>query len=122
MTILYKAFVGPHVNYGDVIYDEAYNETFRQKLESIQCLCSQLGATRGLSREKLYQELSLESLERRLWYRKPFLFYKISKENKLVYFFNLIATKISNNNTRSADKISLFHTKYNEIFFPIHFY
>ena len=119
---MYKAFVGPHVNYGDVIYDEAYNETFRQKLESIQCLCSQLGATRGLSREKRYQELSLESLERRLWYRKPFLFYKISKENKLVYFFNLIATKNSNNNTRSADKINLFHAKYNEFFFPIHFY
>ena len=39
---MYKSFVGPHLNYGDVIYDEAYNETFRQKLESIQCLCSQL--------------------------------------------------------------------------------
>ena len=35
MTI-YKAFVRPHLGYGDVIYDEAYNETFHQKLESIQ--------------------------------------------------------------------------------------
>ena len=30
MTI-YKAFVRPHLDYRDVIYDEAYNETFHQK-------------------------------------------------------------------------------------------
>ena len=35
MTI-YKAFVRPHLDYGDVIYGESYNETFHQKLESIQ--------------------------------------------------------------------------------------
>ena len=33
MTI-YKAFVRSHLDYGDVIYDEAYNEIFHQKLES----------------------------------------------------------------------------------------
>ena len=45
-------------------YAEAYNETFHQKLESIQytaCLALS-GAIRGLSRERLYQELGLESL------------------------------------------------------------
>ena len=30
MTI-FKAFVRPHLQYGDVIYDEAYRETFHQK-------------------------------------------------------------------------------------------
>ena len=35
MTI-YKAFVRPHLDYRDVIYDEAYKEAFHQKLESIQ--------------------------------------------------------------------------------------
>ena len=34
--IIYKAFVRPHLDYGDVIYDEAYKETFHQKFESIQ--------------------------------------------------------------------------------------
>ena len=34
---MYKAFVRPNLNYGDMIYDEAYNETFHQKRESIQC-------------------------------------------------------------------------------------
>ena len=33
MTI-YKAFVRPHLDHGDVIYDEAYNGAFHQKLES----------------------------------------------------------------------------------------
>ena len=30
-----KAFVRPPIDYGDVIYDEAYSEIFYQKLESI---------------------------------------------------------------------------------------
>ena len=90
-----KAFVRSHLDYADVVYDEAYNETFHQKLESVQynaCLAL-LGAIRGSSREKLYQELGLESLQRRRWYRKLCLFYKILKENKPVYIFNLIPTK-----------------------------
>ena len=54
----YKAFVRSHLDYGDMIYDEVYNETFHQKLESIQynaCLALS-GAIRGSSREKLYHE------------------------------------------------------------------
>ena len=53
MTI-YKAFVRPHLDDDDVIFDEAYNETFHQKLGSIQynaCLALS-GAIRGSSREK----------------------------------------------------------------------
>ena len=49
----------PHLDYGDVIYDEAYNKTFCQKLESIQynaCLAL-WRAIRESSREKLCQEL-----------------------------------------------------------------
>ena len=51
MTI-YKAFERPHLDCGDVIYDEVYNQTFHQKLESVQysaCLALS-GATRGSSR------------------------------------------------------------------------
>ena len=35
------------------------------------------GAIRGSSREKLYQELGLETLQQRRWYRKLCCFYKI---------------------------------------------
>ena len=37
LMIIYKAFVRPHLDYGYIIYDEAYKETCHQKLESIQC-------------------------------------------------------------------------------------
>ena len=106
-----------------MIYDEAYNETFHWKLESIQfnaCLALSR-AIRGSSREKLYHELGLESFQRRCWYRKVCLFYKIFKENKPVYLFNLIPSKNSNYNTRNTDKITTFHTKHNFLknsFFP----
>ena len=52
---MYKALVRPHSNYGDMIYDEAYNETSHHKLESIQynaCLALS-GAIRGSSRKKI---------------------------------------------------------------------
>ena len=62
---------------------------------------------------ELYHELGLESLQRQQWQRKLCLFYKIFKENKPVYLFNLIPTKDSNYNTKNTDKITLLHTKYN---------
>ena len=33
---MYKTFVRPHLDCGDIIYDEASNETFHQKPESVQ--------------------------------------------------------------------------------------
>ena len=123
LMTMYKAFVRPHLDYGDIIHDEAYNKTFDQKLESIQynaCLAL-LGAIWGSSREKLYHELCLESLHCRHWYRKLCLFYKIFKENKPVYLFNLITSKNSNYNTRNTDKITPLRTKHNffkNSFFP----
>ena len=45
---------------------------FIKKLESIQydAALAITGAIRGTSSEKLYQELGLESLQQRRWYRK----------------------------------------------------
>ena len=57
LVIIYKAFVRPHLDYGDVLYDQAYNNSFHAKMESIQynaCLAI-TGAIRGTSREKIYQ-------------------------------------------------------------------
>ena len=47
------------IYYGDIIYDQAYNLSFHQKLESIQynAALAVTGAIRGSSREKLYQKL-----------------------------------------------------------------
>ena len=66
LITIYKALVRPYLDYGDMIYDEAYNKTFHQKIESIRynaCLALS-GAIRGSSRERIYHELGLESLQR----------------------------------------------------------
>ena len=44
------------------------------------------GAIRGTSKEKLYQELGLESLRLRLWYRKLSFFIKYLKKSILNTF------------------------------------
>ena len=36
LTTIYKAFVRPHLDYADVLYDQAYNKSFHQKLGSTQ--------------------------------------------------------------------------------------
>ena len=59
LLAIYKSFIRPHLDYGDVIYDRAYNESFHQNLESLQysAAIAVTGAIRGTSSEKLFQEL-----------------------------------------------------------------
>ena len=68
LLTIYKSFVRPQLDYGAVIYGQHYNNSFHQKLESIQynAALAITGAIRGSSREKLYQELGLESLKQRM--------------------------------------------------------
>ena len=72
LVAIYKAFIRPHLDYEDIMYDQIYKESFHQKLESIQfnAALAITGAIRGTSRDKFYQELGLESLPKRRWYRK----------------------------------------------------
>ena len=67
LVIIYKAFVRPNLDYGDILYDQTFNSSFHDRLESIQynaCLAI-MEAIRGTSREKLYPELGLEHLRLR---------------------------------------------------------
>ena len=52
-----KGFVRPFLDYGDIIYGEAYNASFHQKLEIFQYNpdLTMSGAIRGASKENLYQ-------------------------------------------------------------------
>ena len=36
LLTIHKSFIRPHLDCGDIIYDQAYNISFHQKLESIQ--------------------------------------------------------------------------------------
>ena len=65
LLTIYKSFIRPHLDYGDVIYDQHYNNSFHSKLESIQynAALAKTGAISDSSWEILYQELGLESLQ-----------------------------------------------------------
>ena len=65
LITIYQTFIRLRLGYGDILFDQAFNTSFHQKLESIQYIfCLVLaGTVRGTSREKLYQELVLESLQ-----------------------------------------------------------
>ena len=92
LLTIYKSFIRPHLDYGDIIYDQAYNASFHQKLDSIQynAALAITGAIRGTSKEKLYDELGLETLEKRRWYRKLCCFLKIFRYKFPKYLFNII--------------------------------
>ena len=80
---IYKSFIRPHLDYGDVIYDQPSNDSFCKIVESVQykAALAITGTIKGSSRERLYQELNLESLSDRRWYRR------------LVYYFNIVSCK-----------------------------
>ena len=107
---IYKSFVRPNLDYGDIIFDKPNNESFKSRIESIQykaCVAI-TGAIQGTSRERLYRELGLESLSDRCWFRKLTFFYKIVKglsPRYLTKYVNLKST--SNYQTRSANKNNL---------------
>ena len=72
LITIYKSFIRPHFDYGHILYDQPFNNSFHERLESIQynAALAIAGAIRGSSREELYQEQGFESLQQRRWYRK----------------------------------------------------
>ena len=119
----YKSFLRPHLNYGDVIYDRVFNESFQNKLESVQynAALAITGAIRGSSREKLYQELGFESLKSRRWYRKLCFFFNHKKNKHPSYLFDIIPKFLSTWTTRNHSNIPLFtvkHEYFRNSFFP----
>ena len=119
---IYKCFIRPHLDYDDIIYDQAYNLSFHQKLELIQynAALALTGAIRGSSTEKLYQELGLESLQLRRWYRK-LCFYKIYNKQAPGYLTELIPTRNEAYQTRhlaNIPSLSFKHNFFKNTFFP----
>ena len=123
LITIYKSFVRSHLDYGDIIYDQAYNAFFHQKIESIQynTALAITGAIRATSREKLYYELDFESLVSKRWYPKLCCFRKAFKTQAPRYLFEVIPTAKRAYITRNNDKLPHFKVKHNyfkKIFFP----
>ena len=79
LITIYKAFLRPPIDYGDIIYEHPQNDSFSEKLESIQykAALAITGAIQGTSRDKIYLELGLESLRSRRWYKCLSLIFKV---------------------------------------------
>ena len=100
---------------------------FSKKIESVQYNAASAitGAIHGTSREKVYKELSLETLESRRWLKKLCCFYNIKNNGIPSYLAELIPSEshlYNNRNTRNitfscrtdAFKCSFFQWTINE--------
>ena len=63
----WNPLLDPHLDCGDIIYDQAYTASFHQNIESVQynSALAIRDAIRGSSKEKLYHGLGLKTLEKR---------------------------------------------------------
>ena len=118
LIIIYKSFIRPRMGYGDMIYyDQTFLMSFQQKLETIQdnSVLAIIGAIRappwGYSKEKLNQELGLETLQQRRWCKKLCCFYKILKSQPPKYVHSIFPTHSMSYRTRQSNKISGINVK-----------
>ena len=93
------------------IYDQPNNQAFSNKLEAAQynAALAITGAIRGTSKAKVYQELGLESLKSRRWFRRLCYFYKIKNYGLSKYLFKLIPVDTHSYNTRISEDITAYH-------------
>ena len=114
LLTIYKSSIRPHLGYGDIIHGQTYDALFHPKLEFIQYNSAQAitGAIRGTLKEKLYNELGLETLEKRRWYRKVCCNFEILRYQCLKYLFNVIPMSVSTYNKRNINYIPLFKLKH----------
>ena len=59
LLTIYKSFVRPHLDYGNIVYDQPNNESFISKLKQVQynAALAITGAIKCASRTELYNEL-----------------------------------------------------------------
>ena len=122
LITIYKAILRPLIDYGDIIYDQPHNESFCEKIKSVQnkAALAITGAIQGTSREKIYQELGLESLKSRRWYKRLTCMFKIMRNEAPNYLINLIPKCEHTIKTRNSHKPS-YHCRtecFKNSFFP----
>ena len=59
---IYKSFIRPHLDYGDILHEQPKMSLFAKKLEGVpyNAALAITGAIKGNSQEKLYKELAFE--------------------------------------------------------------
>ena len=103
----------PRLDYKDIIYEQTYNDSSHQKMELVQYKTAPAitGTRRGTSRKNPDQELGLESLCKRRWYKELCYFFKIFRGQSPEYLFRILPSVSKAYNTRTNYKIPLFYGK-----------
>ena len=93
---MYKAFVLPHFDYADVVWDNCTNalsdEIEKLNLDAIRTI---IGAVRGTSHHKLYEESGLIPLKERRRRHKLLLYFKIIRGMTPQYLNNYLPPLVS---------------------------
>ena len=108
---IYKSFVRPHLDYGDVIYEKPDNESFSQIFERNQynATLAITDTIKGTFQSKLYSELGFESLKFKCWFRKLWTLLKIKTTGLTQKLFDLIPQSNHLHNTHLSEDVTTFY-------------
>lgn len=108
---IYKSFVRTHLDYGDIIYNQAFNTYFHLNIESLEynATLAIKGAIRGIMKGKKFWGVGFKPLQQRLWLKKICCFFK-TKNPSLEYLFDIILQ--SNCHYRAGNENTIPHMKY----------
>ena len=134
---IYKLYVRPHLEYGDLVFEisdlnktETFslrntNEHISTDIESIQYQAARIvsGAWKGSSIVKLYAMLGWESMQNRRTMRKLCLIQQILVDKSPSYLYKIIEKQLHRPNSRLANRQQLINiagqtNKYKKSFFP----
>ena len=123
LLTIYKSFIRPHLDYGDIVYDQPNNENFCNTIEKVQynAALAITGAIKGTSKLKIYNELGIESLKFRRWSRRLCVFFKIKTTKIPKYLYELIPTESHIYNTRKTENVETYYCRtdlFKYSFFP----
>ena len=134
LSQMYKMFVRPHLDYGDIIYHiphlvNEYDSTISlhplmERVEKVQyhAALAITGCWRGSNRNTLYEELGWESLSDRRWSRRLIKYYKIhnnlSPEYLRVSLPPLRVPTVRRNNPHLYQDYMCNTSRYKNSFFP----
>ena len=123
LLTIYKSFIRSHLDYGDIAYDQPNNENFCNTIENVQynAALAITVATKGTSQLKIYNELGIESLKFRRWFRRLCVFCKIKTTKIPKYLYELIPTESHIYNTRNTENVETYYCRtdlFKYSFFP----
>ena len=117
---MYKSFAQPHLDYGDVLYDQPNNNGLCQKIGSIQynAALAITFAIKVTSQMKLHNELGLET-QVKMVIQKGVSFIRLKK---LAYknIYSIWYYKATITNTQSTKDVATFYKFFQIFLFPIY--